>query len=57
MNRDRAAFAVGLLALILAALAFWSGYGLVDWKLVSLLAPVAMVVVGVGILLLSRRHN
>lgn len=57
MTRDRAAFAVGLLALILAALAFWSGYGSVDWKLVSLLAPVAMVVVGVGILLLSRRHN
>lgn len=57
MSRDRAAFAVGLLALILAALAFWSGYGLVDWKLVSLLAPVAMVVVGIGILLLSRRHN
>ncbi len=57
MNRDRAAFAFGVLALALAGLAFWTAYGQVNWRLVGLLAPAAMVVVGIGVLLLSRRHH
>ncbi len=58
MNRDRAAFAFGVLALALAGLAFWTAYGAVNWRIVGLLAPAAMVVVVIGVLLLSRRrHN
>ncbi len=56
MNADRAAFAFGVLALALAGLAFWTAYGRVNWGLVSLLAPAAMVVAGIGVLLLSRRR-
>ena len=57
MTRDRAAFAFGILALALGALGFWTTYGIVDWNLVGLLAPAGMVVIGVGMLLLSRNHN
>lgn len=57
MRRDRAAFAFGVLALALAGLALWTTYGHVDWKLVGVLVPAAMVVAGIGVLLLSRRHN
>ena len=55
--RDRAAFAFGVLALALAGLGFWTTYGHVDWSLVGLLAPAGMVVIGVGMLVLSRNHN
>ncbi len=57
MNRDRAAFAIGVLALALAGLALWTNYGRVDWNLVGVLAPAGMVVIGVGMLLLSRTRN
>ncbi|MGC3995899.1 MAG: hypothetical protein QM779_17585 [Propionicimonas sp.] len=57
MRRDRAAFAFGVLAVAFAALALWTVYGVVDRKLVGILVPAAMVVAGVGVLLLSRRHN
>jgi uncharacterized membrane protein YfcA len=57
MTRDRAAFAFGVLALALAALGLWNSYGHVDWHLVGVLAPGGMVVIGVGMLLLSRNHN
>ena len=57
MTRDRAAFAFGVLALALAGLGFWNSYGHVDWHLVGVLAPAGMVVIGVGMLLLSRNHN
>ena len=57
MTRDRAAFAFGILALGLAGLGLWNSYGHVDWHLVGVLAPGGMVVIGVGMLLLSRNHN
>lgn len=57
MSRDRAAFAFGLLALVLASLGLWSAYGRVDWQLAGMLAPVVMVVAGIGILVLSRRPH
>lgn len=57
MNRDRAAFAIGVLALALAGLALWTNYGQVDWNLVGVLAPAGMVIIGVGMLLLSRNRN
>jgi uncharacterized membrane protein YfcA len=57
MTRDRTAFAFGVLALALAGLGLWNSYGHVDWQLVGALAPAGMVVIGVGMLLLSRNHN
>ncbi len=57
MRRDRAAFGFGVLAVALAALGLWTAYGQVQWRLVGIAAPIALVVVAIGILLLSRRHN
>lgn len=57
MKADRTAFATGLAALGLAGLALWFSYGAVDWRLVGVLIPVALVVIGAGMLLLSRRPN
>ena len=53
----RAAFATGFLGILLAGLALWTHYGTVDWHLVGVLAPVALVVLGAGMLLLSRRTD
>ena len=55
--RDRSAFAVGALALALAGLALWLHYGVVDWPTVGTLVPLVLVGIGVGMLLLSRRHR
>jgi uncharacterized membrane protein YfcA len=58
MNRDRPAFAFGVLTVCLSVLALWTAYGQVEWRLVGILVPIALVTVGIGILLLSRsRHN
>lgn len=57
MKRDRTAFAFGALALALAGLALWHNYGGIDWRLAGVLAPVALVVIGAGMLLLSRRNT
>ncbi len=57
MTGDRAAFAFGVIALALAGLGLWNTYGHVDWNLVGILAPAGMVVIGVGMLLLSRNTN
>ncbi len=57
MTGDRAAFAFGILALALAGLGLWTSYGHVDWRLVGVIAPAGMVVIGVGMLLLSRNHT
>ncbi|MCA0295928.1 MAG: hypothetical protein LCH96_11590 [Actinobacteria bacterium] len=57
MTHDRAAFGFGVLAVALAALALWTAYGHVEWRLVGIAAPIVLVVAGIGILLLSRRHN
>lgn len=57
MKRDRVAFAFGVLALALAGLAFWSHYGQVDWRLAGVLAPAALIVIGAGMLLLSRKND
>nr|WP_300143832.1 hypothetical protein [Propionicimonas sp.] len=57
MSRDRLAFAVGMLALTLAGLALWSGFGQVDTRTVQMIVPVVLVVIGAGMLLLSRGRN
>lgn len=57
MRPDRAAFAFGVLALTLAGLALWHTYGTLNQALLGLIVPAAMVVAGIGVLLLSRRRN
>jgi uncharacterized membrane protein YfcA len=57
MNRDRTAFVFGVFALVLAGLALWANYGRLEWNLVGVLVPAAMVVAGVGVLVLSRPRN
>lgn len=57
MRFDRAAFAVGIAALSIGGLALWANYGQIDWRIVGLAAPVALVVMGIGMLLLPREHS
>ncbi|MBN9106542.1 MAG: hypothetical protein J0I14_16245 [Propionibacteriaceae bacterium] len=57
MRTDRTAFAVGISALLLAGLGLWSAWGQIDWRVVGFLVPAALVVIGVGMLLLSQRRN
>ncbi len=57
MKADRTAFAFGVLALGLAGLALWTNYGHVDWRLAGLFTPAVLIVIGAGMLLLSRRNN
>lgn len=54
MNADRNAFAFGMAALAVAILALWANYGQIDWRIVGLAAPIALVVIGVGMLALSK---
>jgi hypothetical protein len=51
---DVAALNVGLVCLGIATLALCTGFGTVDWKLVSIVAPLGLVVIGLIGLLLSR---
>lgn len=51
---DVAALNVGLVSVGLAVLALISAFALVDWKLVSIVAPLGLVVIGLIGLLLSR---
>lgn len=57
MRTDRASFAVGVWALALAGMALWHNYGQIDWRLAGVLIPLVLVVIGAGVLLLSRHHN
>lgn len=57
MSTDRTAFAVGISALLLAGLGLWSAWGEIDWRVVGFLVPAALIVIGVGMLLLSQRRN
>lgn len=57
MKTDRAAFAVGISALVLAGLGLWSAWGTFDWRVVGFLVPAVLVVIGVGMLVLTDRRN
>ena len=57
MKADRTAFAAGVAALCLAGLALWLHFGIVDWRLVGVFAPAVLVIIGAGMLLLSRKTN
>lgn len=56
MSSDRTAFAFGTAAVALAALGLWANYGQVDWRIVGLAAPIALVVIGVGMLAMSKNN-
>ena len=57
MTGDRAAFAVGISALVLAGIGLWAAWGHVEWHLVGFLVPAVLIVIGVGMLLLTHRKN
>lgn len=57
MSTDRAAFAVGVLALLLAGLGLWSTWGHIDLRIVGFLVPGVLIVIGVGMLLLTHRRT
>lgn len=55
MNRlDVAALNVGLVCSALAVLALVAGFGTVNWQIVSIVAPLGLVVIGLTGILLSR---
>ncbi|MFT4295241.1 MAG: hypothetical protein QM582_07495 [Micropruina sp.] len=54
---DVAALNVGLVCTGLAVLALYAAFGTVDWKLVSVLAPLGLVLIGLAGLLLSRNST
>ena len=54
MRPDITALTVGLVACLLAALGMWAAYGSVNWPLVGLLAPIALVMIGLLGLILAR---
>jgi len=54
---DVAALNVGLVCVGVAILALVSAFAFVDWKLVSIVAPLGLVVIGLIGLLLSRNSQ
>jgi hypothetical protein len=57
MKADRVGFALGVLALGAGGLALWANYGTIDWRLVGLVAPIGLVVIGIGMLALTKAHH
>jgi hypothetical protein len=57
MSPDRTAFAFGVIALALAGFGFWAAYGQIDWRVAGLMVPIALVVIGAGMLLLHQPKN
>lgn len=54
MKLDITAFGLGAVAVMVGGLALWASSGGVDWLWVSRVAPVALIVVGIAMLILSR---
>ena len=52
---DVTALNAGLLLAAVAVLGFWGAFGEIDWQLVSIAAPLSLVVIGVLGLALSRQ--
>lgn len=57
MKRDRAAFAVGVIAIALAGHALWASFATIDWRLTGLIAPVVLIIIGAGMLVLSAQNH
>ena len=54
MKPDIAAFGLGAVAIIVGGLALWASFGDVSWSWVGRAAPVALIVIGILMLVLSR---
>lgn len=46
----------GLLGLMLGGVALWNAFGVIDWNLLRVIAPLSLVAVGVLGLTLSRHR-
>lgn len=57
MKPDIAAFGLGSLACIVGAIALWACFGGISWTWIGRAAPVALVVLGIAMLILSRKKN
>jgi hypothetical protein len=57
MKPDRTSFALGMACLALSWLGLWASWGQIDWRLAGMLAPIALVVTGVGMLLLTGEKH
>ncbi len=51
-----ASLIVGLLGLMLGGVALWNAFGVIDWNLLRVIAPLSLVAVGVLGLTLSRHR-
>ncbi|MGC3953229.1 MAG: hypothetical protein QM804_03070 [Propionicimonas sp.] len=54
MKPDITAFGLGALAVAFGGLALWASFADISWVIVSRAAPVALIVIGIAMLLLSR---
>lgn len=52
-----ASLIVGLLGLMLGGVALWNAFGVIDWNLLRVIAPLSLVAVGVLGLTLSRHRT
>lgn len=57
MRPDRTSFALGMACLALSGLGLWASWGQIDWRLAGMLAPIALVVTGVGMLVLTGEKH
>lgn len=57
MKLDVTAFGLGALACLIGALALWASFGDISWAWVVRAAPVALIVIGIAMLVLSLRKN
>ena len=57
MKLDIAAFGLGAVAIAIGGLALWASYGDVSWAWVGRVAPVALIVIGILMLVLSRTRT
>lgn len=57
MKPDITAFGLGSLACIVGGLALWASFSDVSWAWVGRVTPVALIVVGIAMLILSRKKS
>lgn len=57
MKLDITAFGLGAVAIVVGSLALWASYGDISWAWVGRATPVALIVIGIAMLILSRRKT
>lgn len=56
MKLDITAFGLGAVAVLIGSLGLWASYGDISWAWVGRAAPVALIVIGIAMLILSRKR-